>query len=347
MEEVAKPEAEAAARPIRSALKTRGAWIGYIIALGCLIWVFHDVEWASLFANLPTMNWWWVALAVVSDIASYFFQGWRWSLLLRSRGRFSALNATQAIYCGLYVNEILPMRAGEVVRTYLAARWLRTGVTVIVSSIMVERFLDAVWLAFAVGTTILLVPLPRYILDAEELLAGLVFAATALFVYLVLRRKRKVPEELESARKPNRLRRILAQLAGGIRDIGLSRQLYASFAASSLVLILQILAFWLVMCGYGLQLSFWHGAAVVLIVHLGTLLPGAPSNIGTYQFFTVLGLTQFGVDKTLATGFSMVVFLILTIPLWILGFIAFGRAGMILQQILSPGDGKNEVWRRK
>jgi glycosyltransferase 2 family protein len=87
------------------------------------------------------------------------------------------------------------------------------------------------------------------------------------------------------------------------------------------------------MRGYGLDLSVWHGFAVVLIVHVGTMLPGAPSNLGTYQFFTVVGLTQFGVDKTLAGGFSMVVFLILTIPLWALGFVAFGRSGLIWHQI--------------
>jgi hypothetical protein len=55
--------------------------------------------------------------------------------------------------------------------------------------------------------------------------------------------------------------------------------------------------------------------------------------VGTYQFFTVLGLTQFAVDKTTATGFSVVVFLILTVPLWVIGILAFGRAGLSLHQV--------------
>jgi len=59
------------------------------------------------------------------------------------------------------------------------------------------------------------------------------------------------------------------------------------------------------MRAYGLGLSFWVGAAVFLILHFGTALPNAPSNVGTYQFFTVLGLTLFGIDKTTATGFSV------------------------------------------
>ncbi|MFH1573645.1 MAG: lysylphosphatidylglycerol synthase transmembrane domain-containing protein [Acidobacteriota bacterium] len=327
----------------RRAPKVGSALLGYGIALGCLIWVFHDVRWAALFSNLTAMNWWWVALAIVLDVAGYISQGWRWSLLLRALGRFSTLDAAQAIYSGLFVNEVLPLRVGEVLRGYLAARRLQTGIPAIVSSMMVERFFDAVWLALAVGATILLVPLPHYMLEAEEFLAGLVFAATALFVYLVLRPEKATGENLETAGIAGRLRRMLAQLGGGIRDIGRSGQLYAGFAVSSLVLICQILAYWLVMRGYGMRLSFWHGAAVLLIVHLGTLIPGAPSNIGTYQFFSVLGLTQFGIDKTLAGGFSVVVFLVLTIPLWAIGVIAFGRSGMTLQQIRRhPGIGTRQ-----
>ena len=56
------------------------------------------------------------------------------------------------------------------------------------------------------------------------------------------------------------------------------------------------------MWGYGLALSFWHGTAVLLIVRLGTAVPSAPSNVGTYQFFTIVGLTMFGVGRYLRSG---------------------------------------------
>ena len=122
-------------------------------------------------------------------------------------------------------------------------------------------------------------------------------------------------------------------MAGGIRDIGRSRFFYSSFGVSLLLLLGQILAYWFVMQAYGLKLSFWHGAAIFLIVHIGTIIPGAPSNIGTYQFFTIVGLTLFGIDKTLATSFSIVVFFILTIPLWIIGMLVFGRLGLSLKKV--------------
>jgi len=316
-------------RPTRKPASHRGKILaGYLLAAVCLAWVFHDVEYHDLFRNLGTAAWWLIGLAVVFDILSYACQGWRWSLLLRAKGRLSALRATQAIYAGLFISEIIPMRMGEVLRIYLASRWIPAEFAGVIPSVLVERFFDAIWLALAIGITILFVPLPQYLVDAEEILAIVVFAGTALFAFLVLRRQDAATQADPRPGLAGRLLSLMSGLARGLQTIGRSNLLSASFSVSFLLLFFQILAFWLVMWGYGLRLSFWYGAAVLLIVHLGTALPGAPSNIGTYQFFTVIGLTQFGVDKTTATGFSVVVFVVLTIPLWVIGIFAFGRAGL-------------------
>ena len=103
-----------------------------------------------------------------------------------------------------------------------------------------------------------------------------------------------------------------------------------AFALSLAMLLLQGASLWLVMLAYGLREPFAVGIAVFLIVHLGTALPSAPANIGTYQFFIVLGLTLLGVEKTSAAGFSLVVFAVLSAPLWALGFWAFTRSGLTL-----------------
>jgi len=333
MDQQSKPIEDGFQRKRRRAAPSWKTALGYLVAAACLVWVFHDVRFGELFHEIRMMNWWLVALAVAFDILSYVCQGWRWSLLLHPKGSLSVLQTTQAIYAGLFVNEILPMRVGEVLRIYLASGWLAVGFAAIVSSVLVERFFDGIWLALAAAATVLLIPLPRYLVDAEELLAAVVLSALALFIYLVLR-KQPAPPSGESHRGFRAaLINITASLASGIRDIGRSRYLYGSLGVSGLLLVFQVLAFWLVMWGYGLRLSFWHGAVVVLILHLGTMIPSAPSNVGTYQFFTVVGLTQFGVEKTAATGFSVVVFVILTVPLWVIGIFAFGRAGLSLKQL--------------
>ena len=105
-------------------------------------------------------------------------------------------------------------------------------------------------------------------------------------------------------------------------------------SAISLVMVgLQALSFWMVMPAFGLNLPVMAGFVVFFIVHIGTALPNAPGNIGSYQFFAVLGLTLFGVDKPTAAGFSFVVFFLLSVPLWIIGFFALSRTGLSFRQL--------------
>jgi uncharacterized membrane protein YbhN (UPF0104 family) len=126
---------------------------------------------------------------------------------------------------------------------------------------------------------------------------------------------------------------MVARLRVELRSIGRTRGAPPAFALTLAQLLLQALSFWLVMRAYGLRLAPAAGAAVFLIVHLGTVVPGAPANVGTYQFFIVLGLTLFGMNKPAAAGFSLVVFTILTVPLWAIGFWALGRSGVTLFEV--------------
>ena len=115
--------------------------------------------------------------------------------------------------------------------------------------------------------------------------------------------------------------------------MGAGRTLAVAGAFSLGFVAFQVLAFWLIMEAYHLRLSIYAGAVVYLIVHFGTALPNAPANVGSYQFFAVLGLSLFGIEKTQATGFSVIAFIVLTLPLWALGLAALSRTGMTLPRI--------------
>lgn len=310
---------------------------GYVFALACLVWVFHDVNLPDFGTHLGRIVWGWVAIAVVADILSYLCQAWRWELLLGSTGRISVMRTAQAIYAGLFVNEILPLRVGELVRMYFASRWLGAPFLSVLPSVAVERLFDGIWLAVCIGLTAIFIPLPRNLLDAADVLGVAMLIATGILVAIVFRQRRRLEKSPGPEPAPHglfgRLQSTWTDLAAGMAKIGISRQFYASFVLSLPVLLLQALAFWFTMLAYQLQLSFWPGFAVLLIVHLGTAIPNAPANVGSYQFFTVVGLLMFGVDKTLAAGFSVFAFVILTIPLWVLGWLAISRSGMTLAEI--------------
>ncbi len=306
----------------------------YAVAAAGLVWVFHDVEWAKLLKNVTGLAWGWVALAVGLDIVSYVGQGVRWSLLLKPVGAISVWRTTQAVYASLFVNEVVPFHLGEIARAYPVSRWLAAPLVAVVPSMALERLFDGIWLAAGIGITAIFVPLPHNLLEAGDIFGLAMLALTLVLLFLLVRKARARPDDPEGEdRRPGPARWIIVNLRkveGGLRSIGLSRLSAAAFAVSFLIVLFQAFSFWLILKAYGLGLSFWVGAAVFLIVRFGTVLPGAPGNLGLYQLFCVLGLTLFGVDKTAAAGFSIVVYVLLSIPLWALGFLALGRTGMTL-----------------
>jgi uncharacterized membrane protein YbhN (UPF0104 family) len=312
---------------------------GYLLAVVALVWVFHDVQLEPMLRTMRNVRWTWVWLAIAVDILSYMTQGLRWKYLLASVGDVRWFDATQAIYAGLFASEVLPMRPGEVLRTFVVSRRLNTGMSAVFPSIMVERLFDGVWLALGIGVAATWVPLPRDLLWAGDVLGVLILAATGLFLYEILRVHDGRRASAIADAPPGRVERFRRHF----RAMGRRRETYLAFGLSLVLLAGQILAFWLVMIAYRLHVSVWVGAAALLIIHLGTAIPNAPANIGTYQFFCVIALTLFGVDKTLATGFSVVVFVVLTVPLWVLGSLALGRSGATLAAIGTRMDARRPV----
>lgn len=316
--------------------------LGYLFALACLVWVFHDVHPHRLLASMHIVNWWFIAASIFFDVLTYIIQGSRWTLLLTPVGHLRPVKATQAVYVGLFTNEVVPLRFGEVVRAFLASRWLNVNVSAVIPSMVVERFFDALWLAVGFGLAAVYVPLPRNLLEAGDALGVIVLLASLGFGWIVIRRERQLvrgedPNVHANMQGGNRveaaLSRMITSLAAGLKQIGISRNLYVAAAFSGFMLACQALAVWFILLACGLKLPIGAAAVVIVVVRLGTAIPNAPANVGSFQFFTVVALGLFGVEKSTAVGISIVDFVVLTGPLWIIGLFALARTGMSLHDI--------------
>jgi glycosyltransferase 2 family protein len=302
--------------------------VGWIAGVTALVWLFHDMPLQGFLASLNRLQCRWILLAISVDVASYACQGYRWLLLLRPIGSLSWLQSTRAIFVGLFTNEIMPMRPGEVVRAGIVARWLGVGFTDVLPSILVERLFDGVWWSAWLGLTAMLVPLPGGLRHVGDALGAVVLVATTAVICIVLRAERRTAggQAAHSPRGLSRARVAFRRFVSGLSQIGMSSDSGIAFGLSLIFLTGQFLAFWLAVRGYGVPLGFWPGVATMLIVNLGTAVPNAPANIGTYQLSCAAGLVLFGIDKSTAAGASVVVFVLLTVPRWILGALALSSA---------------------
>src|SRR5579862_8784785 len=132
-------------------LRTRVfALITILVSLAGLGWALHGVVWSELWEEIRELDWRWIALGAAADLVAYLIQGWRWSLLLRPLGPVSVWSATRAIFVGLFANEVLPLRGGELIRCFLVTRWSEIPISVTLASALIERIFDGLVLMVGV-----------------------------------------------------------------------------------------------------------------------------------------------------------------------------------------------------
>lgn len=303
--------------------------VGYAISVACLIWVFRGVDLRAVLRDFTELDWRWVSLAVVSDISVYIWQAWRWNLLLRPVERVPLGRSVLAIYVALFANELLPLRPGEfLIRPYLQARWSKIPFSVVLSSILIERVFDGIWLGLAFWLTTMFIRLPGFLVQGGRLL-GVVVLWMAVLLALVMFHKQRAKEAVPETRWGAKLEVLMDDL----HLMGRSPYFYGALAASLPYLLFQIVPIFALIQGFGLELSLWSATVLLVIIRLGTLLPQAPGNVGSFQALTVLVLGWYGIDKTTATGFSVMVWAVITLPLLVAGFLALALTGMNLGEL--------------
>ena len=108
------------------------------------------------------------------------------AFVLRPVTDASFRDCVRAIYVGLFANEILPLRSGEVIRCFLLGRWADLPVSVSLASALIERIFDGIWLCICLLITMQFVRLPQAMVDGGMFLAGLVLVSGASWLSDVL-----------------------------------------------------------------------------------------------------------------------------------------------------------------
>lgn len=300
----------------------------YAISIGCLIWVYRDFNWESELPRLKQIHWMWILLAVTADILVYVAQAWRWNLLLEPILKIPLGRSVQAIYIGMFANEILPLRSGEAIRCYLQAHWSKLSFPVVISSALIERLMDGVWLILGFFVTTLFVRVDANLKYGAGIIAALVAFLAVLLAYAVHRK-----DEAHDALARYRWLSVLRHLVEGLHTMARSKSFLSAAAASLVYLSLQVVPIFAVIRGYGVDLSFGQSACVLVILRLGTVIPGPPGNIGLFNVFATAALTLLGVDRQTAKGLSGVMFFVITVPLLIAGCVAVFLTGFKLREL--------------
>lgn len=270
------------------------------------------------------------ALAVVG----LWIRGRRWRYLFPPRSEPPGL--VPAVMIGYMVNNILPLRAGEIVRVYVVARRWGHGFWTTLATLIVERVLDSLAIILVLATLMLIVPVPAIFQWTATVLLTLDVAAVMALV-LVAAAPERVQRRLERrlARWPRlagRVQRGITTFVRGLDGIRTPAHVAPLVLWTIAVWSAPALAAWTMFRALHLDLPLLAGWAVLAFVGLGVSVPSAPGYIGVFHYAAVLALDIFGVPRAAGVGYAILFHATQMIPVTLVGWI------FLLREHVSLGE---------
>lgn len=274
--------------------------IGGLAGAGFLILAFRKVDPEQLSGVLHEAEVGLILLALGIGSANLVLRAARWRLLLSASGPVPFRLSFWVMTVGYLGNSLLPMRAGDLGRSYLIGRRTGMGGTFALATTVAERVLDAGFLVVVGGLSLLAHPLiPAWLSRGLVLLAlvsglglGGLLALPWLWGPLVGR--------LERVARLNpvvhRLReRWLDRFVEGVASMRDARRMTGFLSLTCALWLVDAIGVILVSRALGAALSV--PAALVLLGALGasSTVPITPGQIGVFQWVASSVLGSYGV----------------------------------------------------
>jgi glycosyltransferase 2 family protein len=311
------------------------------LALSALfLWIaVRGVSWQETSSALAAARLGHVVPIFVMSIVSLYFRALRWGVLVNPLARVRRESLFSATAMGFAANMLLPLRAGEVLRPWLLARKEGLHLAPVVATVAVERLFDMATLLFFFGVATLTLPLPP-----EWKRYGWVFLGT-FFVFLgvlvlLLRFPGATVGALDKALTPlpetmsRPFLRAVQQFADGLGSLRSGAAIAQAVAYS--------LAVWLTLAvtfGFGLSAldlpvpKIRAALSLTTIVAIAVAVPGGPGFIGMFQVGCEVGLALYGVGKSLAFSYSVLVHVVQFASIVSLGLYFFLRENFTLREL--------------
>lgn len=315
--------------------KTAQFLIGLIVSLVAFGLALRGTHPLEVLAALQNANYIYILPAIVFIFIGQMARAQSWRTLLGEGLGFARVFGV--LNEGYLLNNVLPLRLGEVGRAYLISRERGLRLTKAISSVLVERLLDLLMVLLMLAGFL---PLVAGVAEVRQTafgaaLIGLTAFAGLLFIArnraLVLRLTRwvltRIPR-LHLERWEGRAGAFVDGLSA-LQDV--RRAATAAFWSGMAWVTVGLAAWALLFCFFPAQQATFDKAFFVLVITaLGIAVPSLPGGFGIFEAAVVFALSVFKVENDLAFSYALVFHAVNYILLCLLGLVALAQEGETL-----------------
>lgn len=283
-------------------------WLpGVVISIIAIILVARLASWSELkeaFGQVRIAN---LIIAFGLTVLSLATRAMAWRELLERKPSFA--RAFWGINEGYFLNNIFPLRAGEIGRAVFVGRAINISSFHVLSTIVIERAFDLVMAA-----TLLLLTLP--LVFGQVWLKPIAFTTLAIvlsalvLLFIAARNQERLKSWLGTIgqRWAFFSKQVLPRLGSLLEGLGALTQ-----PGRFLLSLMWIVASWAIWVAlyYIMLLNFaphaplWWGAFADAVLAMGVAIPSAPSGLGVYEGALVWALSLFGINSSAALAYAI------------------------------------------
>ena len=298
--------------------------IGLTISLVCGYFAVRGVEWGAVWAAFQKVQFLALIPALGCLVVMLLVRAYRWRQFVAPLQSVPFAPFLSATLIGFMANDVLPLRAGELIRVYALSHLASVRISTALATLVLERVWDTVGVSVLLVVLLLSFPIPAWLAQVNLVIFG-----GSLFVLVVgwvlVRRGEDGLTWL-----PPRIVNIAGHFIRGFSALRSPWLILWVFVLSVLIWVSLGTFYWILLRACGFALPVTAALMVTVLTVFAAALPAAPGYLGTFQYATVLALSFFSVPKEEALGFSIVAHVGQLLPVIIAGLIELARARLPL-----------------
>jgi hypothetical protein len=301
-----------------------------VLLTAAIVVIALRMDWRRASATLAELDWRWVLLVPILNVAGVAAEAVRWKLILAGGGRGVPVRSTfAAMLVGIVGNIVLPFKLGDTARAYTLSHQEGVPLSRAVSSVLLDRAADIIPFVALALVTGMFFSFPAGL----RLSGGIGVAVLALIVitFVILFRTGRLQGSAHFARV-NRMHAQLRSLVSELRDTG--RFLRVS-VSSFLVWGIRVAVIYTMLAAFALDVPGIAGLVVLIVVTLGIAAVSSPGNVGSFELAAMGALKLFGVETEVALGFAVTLHAVEVVPIAALGLAALWITGIRLRDVVA------------
>ena len=235
-----------------------------------------------------------------------------------------------SLLIGYLFNGILPARAGEVARVLVLHQQAGTSRAQALATVVAERVLDVLVLLAVLLAVAPHVSEESWVTRTTTAAGAAIVLIVSALVLIAFHGRRPVrfilrPLTMLTKISPDRVDLAATNVVEGLAVFRRPAVAIRAVALTALSWLVIACSFRLCMASVGLTAGMAAALLVVVAVNLAVIVPSGPAGLGVFEAAAVFALAPFGVDRSHALAYAVVVHVVNVVPVILVGYIALHR----------------------